>query len=151
METKMFYQGLRIFGTDFGMIATLLRDRNRRHVKLKYKRELKTMPGLVEMALARPLPIEDAMSITLDDGKSTSAVATNLTSLGSSKKNKSSGARVDKSRKAKQTRRKNRKSKSTSGVSDNDSGNDAAEEAPSSLIKVPGVVQPPISSGAVGI
>ena len=38
-NTEMFYQGLKMFGTDFNMIANMIPGKNRRQVKLKYNFE----------------------------------------------------------------------------------------------------------------
>ncbi|KAL8656542.1 MAG: hypothetical protein Q9210_000179 [Variospora velana] len=48
--TDDFYEALRTFGTDFGMISRMLR-KTRRAVKLKFNREEKADPGRVNQAL----------------------------------------------------------------------------------------------------
>ncbi|RKP24470.1 hypothetical protein SYNPS1DRAFT_10827, partial [Syncephalis pseudoplumigaleata] len=50
-DTQKFYEGLAKFGTDFEMIATLFEDRNRTHIKNKYKREDAENPERVSDAL----------------------------------------------------------------------------------------------------
>lgn len=48
--TDEFYEALRTFGTDFGMICRMLR-KSRRAVKLKFNREEKADPGRINQAL----------------------------------------------------------------------------------------------------
>ncbi|KAI4208027.1 MAG: hypothetical protein LQ346_000191 [Caloplaca aetnensis] len=48
--TDEFYEALRTFGTDFGMICRMLR-KTRRAVKLKFNREEKANPGRINQAL----------------------------------------------------------------------------------------------------
>ena len=50
-DTELFYKGLRIFGTDLEMIASLFPNRQRREIKAKYTRELKDEPEKVEESL----------------------------------------------------------------------------------------------------
>ncbi|RKP06197.1 hypothetical protein THASP1DRAFT_8847, partial [Thamnocephalis sphaerospora] len=50
-QTQLFYEGLVKFGTDFEMIATLFSDRNRQHIKNKYKREEQHSPQRINDAL----------------------------------------------------------------------------------------------------
>lgn len=53
-----FYRGLKLFGTDFGMIANMFPDRTRKQVKLRFNREEKENPDLINRTLAgEPLPI----------------------------------------------------------------------------------------------
>lgn len=51
-ETERFYHGLRMFGTDFQMLAAMFPGKSRRHVKLKYNREERHCPGLVTEAVS---------------------------------------------------------------------------------------------------
>ncbi|KAI8055099.1 hypothetical protein BDF22DRAFT_675373 [Syncephalis plumigaleata] len=59
-QTQLFYDGLAKYGTDFEMIAMLFPDRNRAHIKNKYKREDAENPERVNDALihrrSKPLP-----------------------------------------------------------------------------------------------
>lgn len=48
--TDEFYEALRTFGTDFGMISRMLR-KTRRAIKLKFNREEKSDPGRINQAL----------------------------------------------------------------------------------------------------
>lgn len=51
-ERKMFYNGLRLFGTDFSMISALvLKHRSQKEVYRRFRREDKVMPDLVTRAL----------------------------------------------------------------------------------------------------
>ncbi|KAH6622429.1 hypothetical protein C7974DRAFT_398275 [Boeremia exigua] len=49
--TELFYQGLRSFGTDFGMIAHMFPGVPRRSIKTKFTREERENPALVKAAL----------------------------------------------------------------------------------------------------
>jgi hypothetical protein len=51
-ETEQFYLALRLFGTDFDVLASCLQNRTRQQVKIKYKRENKLNPAQVEFALS---------------------------------------------------------------------------------------------------
>lgn len=53
-ETARFYEGLKLFGTDFSMIEKMLPGRSRRVIKLKFKREEKAFPIKIEQALHGP-------------------------------------------------------------------------------------------------
>lgn len=55
-ETRCFYKGLRTFGLDFGLLATLFPRRRRSQIKAMYSRELRARPALVNAALMCPLP-----------------------------------------------------------------------------------------------
>jgi len=59
-ETKLFYRALRQCGQDFSLIAEFFPNRTRRQIKLKYKREEREHPNLVEKSLNRKtsLPLE---------------------------------------------------------------------------------------------
>lgn len=50
-STDLLYKGLRMFGTDFEMIATLFPTRSRPEIVLKYKREAKATPKRVEESI----------------------------------------------------------------------------------------------------
>ena len=43
-STELFYNGLKMFGTDFEMISQLFPGRNRRHIKLKFVKEERADP-----------------------------------------------------------------------------------------------------------
>ncbi|EFY90185.1 transcription factor tfiiib component [Metarhizium acridum CQMa 102] len=50
-ETELFYRGLRMFGTEFEMISKMFPGKQRRHVKLKFNREERHNPKLIDAAL----------------------------------------------------------------------------------------------------
>lgn len=60
-ETARFFQGLRIFGTDFTLLAGLFKDdgRDRRQLKAKYKKEERDHPELIDLALRSQLPLTE--------------------------------------------------------------------------------------------
>lgn len=68
-ETKLFYDGLRTFGTDFTLMARLFPNRSRRQLKLKFKREERSFPARIEEALSAPrLPIPlDLLKVPSND------------------------------------------------------------------------------------
>eukprot|EP00934_Nitzschia_sp_Nitz4_P002392 Nitzschia sp. Nitz4//scaffold21_size171442//147204//148820//NITZ4_002188-RA/size171442-augustus-gene-0.194-mRNA-1//1//CDS//3329542492//2387//frame0 len=51
-DTKKFYEGLRMLGTDFCSMEALFENRGRRQLKRKYQQEMIKNPTLVEMALS---------------------------------------------------------------------------------------------------
>ncbi|CAL9082177.1 unnamed protein product [Musa textilis] len=53
-ETKLFYEAIHQFGTDFAMIQQLFPNRTRHQVKLKFKIEERKHPSQVHDALLRP-------------------------------------------------------------------------------------------------
>lgn len=50
-DTKLFYEGLRMLGTDFCSMEALFENRSRKQLKRKYQMELVKNPQLVELAL----------------------------------------------------------------------------------------------------
>ncbi|CAH0049293.1 unnamed protein product [Clonostachys solani] len=50
-ETKLFYRGLAMFGTDFEMISQMFPGKQRRHVKLKFNREERHSPQLIHTTI----------------------------------------------------------------------------------------------------
>jgi len=50
-ETTLFYRGLEMFGTDFEIIAKMFPGKQRRHVKLKFNREERHNPKLIDDTL----------------------------------------------------------------------------------------------------
>ena len=50
-DTKLFYESLRQCGPDFSTMESFFPDRNRRQLKNKYKRETRSNPYLIRMAL----------------------------------------------------------------------------------------------------
>ncbi len=52
--TDLFYKGLRMFGTDFGIIANMFPGRTRRHIKLKFCREERQDPQRINDTLLGP-------------------------------------------------------------------------------------------------
>lgn len=50
-ETELFYRGLRMFGTDFEMISKMFAGKQRRHIKLKFNREERHNPAMIDSAL----------------------------------------------------------------------------------------------------
>ncbi|GAA98702.1 uncharacterized protein L969DRAFT_91376 [Mixia osmundae IAM 14324] len=60
-ENLAFFEALRMFGTDFEMIARLFPGRNRRMLKNKYTREEKDRPAMVNWALSNRIPIDIEM------------------------------------------------------------------------------------------
>lgn len=61
---EKFYDGLRMFGTDFEMISHMFPDRSRRQIKLKFNKEEKAYPEKVNKAL-----IGEKVSIDLEEYK----------------------------------------------------------------------------------
>jgi transcription factor TFIIIB component B'' len=57
-ETEQFYQGLRMFGTDFMMISKMFPDTSRAIVKKKYTKEEKLNPEKVFAALNSKEPVD---------------------------------------------------------------------------------------------
>ncbi|KAM0485915.1 hypothetical protein ACHAPX_000611 [Trichoderma viride] len=64
-ETELFYRGLRMFGTEFEMISHMFPNKQRRHVKLKYNREERHCPHLLNAALIG----EKTVRIDIDEYK----------------------------------------------------------------------------------
>ncbi|KAL6698789.1 hypothetical protein J3F84DRAFT_364003 [Trichoderma pleuroticola] len=64
-ETELFYRGLRMFGTEFEMISKMFPNKQRRHVKLKYNREERHCPHLINAALIG----EKTVRIDIDEYK----------------------------------------------------------------------------------
>lgn len=50
-DTELFYRGLGMFGTDFEMISKMFKNKVRREVKLKFNREERNNPKLIDAAL----------------------------------------------------------------------------------------------------
>jgi transcription factor TFIIIB component B'' len=57
-ETRFFYQTLRQCGTEFSMMQNFFPSRTRKQLKLKFFREEKSHPELVNHALNSSLPLE---------------------------------------------------------------------------------------------
>lgn len=57
-ETKLFYEGIHMFYTDFGMITKLFPGRDRHAVLLKFKQEENKNPEKIDKALKNPKPID---------------------------------------------------------------------------------------------
>lgn len=54
-----FYDGLRMFGTDFGMISSMFPGKSRHAIKLKFGREERENPALIkEILLGTQLPVD---------------------------------------------------------------------------------------------
>ncbi|KAH6610394.1 transcription factor tfiiib component [Trichoderma cornu-damae] len=64
-ETDLFYRGLRMFGTEFEMISKMFPNKQRRHIKLKYNREERHRPNLINAALIG----EKTVRIDIDEYK----------------------------------------------------------------------------------
>jgi transcription factor TFIIIB component B'' len=64
-STEKFYNGIRMFGTDFEMISKMFPDRNRRQIKLKFNKEEREYPRKISNAL-----IGEAVKIDLEEYKS---------------------------------------------------------------------------------
>jgi hypothetical protein len=58
-QRRLFFRLLGQFGTDFAMIGQYFPRKTRQQVKMLYKRELKTRPQLVQLALENRLEIEE--------------------------------------------------------------------------------------------
>ena len=52
-ETKLFYKGLEMFGTDFSLIETLFSQRNKKQLLRKFHKEKKRDPSIVQLTLER--------------------------------------------------------------------------------------------------
>jgi hypothetical protein len=57
-QTELFYKGLRMFGTDFSMIANLFPDWDRRQIKLKFIIEERADPDRVRESVATKEPVD---------------------------------------------------------------------------------------------
>ena len=53
LSTDLFYQGLKMFGTDFKMISNMIPGKNRRQVKLKYNAEERSNWAKVQRCLSQ--------------------------------------------------------------------------------------------------
>ncbi|KAK9451170.1 uncharacterized protein V1518DRAFT_412716 [Limtongia smithiae] len=56
-ETLRFYDGLSMFGTDFGMMCQMFHGRSRRQLKNKYNAEERKNPSQVKIALSTRIPV----------------------------------------------------------------------------------------------
>merc|ERR1711976_239355 len=50
-ETRLFYKGLEMFGTDFSLIETLFSTRNKKQLLRKYHKEKKKNPTIIQETL----------------------------------------------------------------------------------------------------
>ena len=57
--TELFYDGLRMFGTDFGMIARMFPGRSRRTIKLKFTKEEKVNEARINQTLIHERKLVD--------------------------------------------------------------------------------------------
>lgn len=57
--TGLFYQGLRMFGTDFNMISKMFTSRSRRQIKLKFTNEERKHPERIKDTLLGPREVLD--------------------------------------------------------------------------------------------
>ena len=58
-STDLFYDGLRMFGTDFEMISKMFPDRTRRHIKLKFVKEERLNGARIkETLLGEKIPVD---------------------------------------------------------------------------------------------
>ena len=67
MLTDQFYEGLRMFGTDFEMISKMFPGKTRHSVKLKFNKEERDDPRRIEMALKEdrlPINMEEFQKVT---------------------------------------------------------------------------------------
>ncbi|KAL7007756.1 hypothetical protein EMMF5_002832 [Cystobasidiomycetes sp. EMM_F5] len=58
IETSLFYEGLRQFGTDFELISRMFVRRSRREIKSKWVREERENPDIITEALKRKKPVD---------------------------------------------------------------------------------------------
>ncbi|KAL2399677.1 hypothetical protein ABEF95_001766 [Exophiala dermatitidis] len=58
VSTELFYKGLRMFGTDFSLIANLFPGMDRRQIKLKFVAEQRVNPARVERSVATKEPVD---------------------------------------------------------------------------------------------
>jgi transcription factor TFIIIB component B'' len=58
-DTEKFYEGLRVFGTDFELIARLFANRTRRQIKLKFNKEERSNRAGVDSALKERKKLSD--------------------------------------------------------------------------------------------
>ncbi|KAK8933093.1 hypothetical protein H634G_07331 [Metarhizium anisopliae BRIP 53293] len=65
-ETELFYRGLRMFGTEFEMISKMFPGKQRRHIKLKFNREERHNPKLIDAAVMG----EKTIRIDIDEYRS---------------------------------------------------------------------------------
>ncbi|EXJ79612.1 hypothetical protein A1O3_07891 [Capronia epimyces CBS 606.96] len=56
-QTELFYRGLRMFGTDFSMIANLFPSLDRKQIKLKFLAEERAHPARVKRSVAAKEPV----------------------------------------------------------------------------------------------
>lgn len=66
-ETKQFYRVLQMIGTDFSMMLAYFKNRTRRDLKLKFKKEEKINQTLIDKVLANPCTFDlDELQKMLD-------------------------------------------------------------------------------------
>lgn len=58
VDTELFYEALRMCGTDFAMAATLFPGRTRAQIKGKFKIEERSNPEAITRALSKPIPFD---------------------------------------------------------------------------------------------
>lgn len=58
LETKKFYRALNVVGTDFSLMKPYFRNRTRRELKIKFKKEERFNPNLINKALGEPLDFD---------------------------------------------------------------------------------------------
>lgn len=58
VDTELFYDALRMCGTDFAMVATLFPGRSRAQIKGKFKIEERNNPEAITRALSKPIPFD---------------------------------------------------------------------------------------------
>lgn len=57
-QTELFYKGLRMFGTDFSLIANLFPSLDRKQIKLKFVAEERAHPARVQRSVAAKEPVD---------------------------------------------------------------------------------------------
>lgn len=60
-ENKMFYEGLSVFGTDFGMISIHMKTKTRDQIRNKFKRDEKAQPARIRLALTNHKSLDDSL------------------------------------------------------------------------------------------
>ena len=72
-ETEKFFNALRTFGTDFTLMEGMFKNRDRRQIKAKFKKEERDHPELIDMVLKSTVPLNEkklrAAGITFDENE----------------------------------------------------------------------------------
>lgn len=131
--TELFYQGLRMFGTDFEIISKMFPTRSRRQVKLKFTKEERQNPDIIQATLIRPrtdMNLQEYSRLTQKEYQDPALIEAQLEEARVAHEEQKKRVDEEKAEEARKRREENERTPAREGEAGEEGGEEGAQAPP---------------------